>query len=94
MHKFVAELPNIRHFMDGKNNGDLEKVFDWIVKYVVQCYGMKDLRQKVKSRPGTMLLDLITASDMGYTEAVLEDHMDYWDHVIRLENKDKEEKKK
>ena len=41
-----------------------------------------------------MLLDLITTSDMGYTDTILEDHMNYWDHVIRLENEDKEEKTK
>ena len=94
MHKFVDELPDNTHFIDDENKGDFEKVFDLIVNYAVQCYGMKDLRQKVKSRPGTMLLNLITTSDMGYAKAVVEDHMDYWDHVIRIEDKAKEEKKK
>ena len=90
MHKFVAELPDITHFMDAKNKRDFKKVFGWIVKYAVQCYGMKDIRQKVKSSPGTMLLDFIAASDMGYAKAAVEDHMDDGNHFIRLEDKAKE----
>ena len=52
MHKFIAELPDNRHFMDSKKKGDLKKVFDGIVNYVVQCYGMKDMGRRSSQDQG------------------------------------------
>ena len=87
LHSFIANMPAKKHFMVNENAMVFKKIFDWIVKYVTACYSMKDIRKKLRENQWTILLDIITASDMAYVEATIEDSKDQWDHIIELEDK-------
>ena len=93
-HEFVKNLPDPSHFMEESNEENLDRMFDWISKFPVQCYGTKYLKKKVKVNKGTTMLDWITASDMAYAESVMEDNMDYWEHLLKIGELGKEEKSK
>ncbi len=75
--EFIQSLPGKDHFLSMDGAKDLDRVFDWIVKYATACYGMKDIRKNLRNNPGMMLIKLITTSDMAYVEAVMEDSREH-----------------
>ncbi len=84
-HQFLVELPDNDYFKEEGNEKEMNKVIDFAAKYVLQCYGMKDVKRMVLESPGKTAMDVWTTSDFAYVLAVMEDKMDQWDHLIKLE---------
>ena len=80
--------------MNEDNSEDLELYFVFVTKWAIQCYGPRYIKKKLRTNKGTIILDVVTASDMAYVEAVMVDQKEYWIHLLKLSKLCKAEKDK
>ena len=88
-HRMLSKPPSNDEFKEG----DLFNVlFDFIGDYVVKLYGINKVRATMVANPGYGLIDVVTASDLAYVVAVIEDKKGVWEQTVHLKRMTQEER--
>ena len=89
-HEILKDPPSPEDFEEKHFN----MLFDFLVKYVVKLYGVSKIRATMAANPGTGLIDIFTASDIGYLVGVFEDKLKVWQQQAMLLGMSKEERER
>ncbi len=75
--------PSSLKLMDNKNK---ETVYNFASKLVSKIYRTHSINRWLIKRKGEIFIDLITATNIAYTVAVVENSYEYWNQCFALKN--------